>query len=99
LVPAVSFSYISGGLSSALLVAGAYLIIHQFEVFLFTPLIVKRVVGLSPLVVILSALIGFELAGIWGVVIAIPIAVIVMEIMNDLEKRKTIVRASVGDKK
>jgi len=99
LVPAVSFSYISGGASSAFLVAGAYLIIHQFEVFLFTPLIVKRVVGLSPLVVIISALIGFELAGIWGVVIAIPIAVIVMEIMNDLEKRKTIVRARVGEKK
>jgi predicted PurR-regulated permease PerM len=99
LVPAASFSYISGGLSSALLVAGAYLIIHQFEVFLFTPLIVKRVVGLSPLVVILSALIGFELAGIWGVVIAIPIAVIVMEIMNDLEKRKTRARAGILEKK
>ncbi len=99
LVPAASFSYISGGVSSALLVAGAYLIIHQFEVFLFTPLIVNRVVGLSPLVVILSVLIGFELAGIWGVVLAIPVAVIIMEIMNDLEKRKTMARASLSDRK
>lgn len=99
LVPAASFSYISGGISSALLVAGAYGIIHQFEVFLFTPLIVNRVVGLSPLVVILSVLIGFELAGIWGVVLAIPAAVIMMEIMNDLEKKKIMRREALESHK
>lgn len=88
LVPAVSFSYISGGIPDALMVAGAYLIIHQFEVFLFTPLIVKRVVGLSPLVVILAVLIGFELSGFWGIVLSIPVAVFVMELIGDLEKRK-----------
>ncbi len=88
LIPAVSFSYISGGISDALMVSGAYLIIHQFEVFLFTPLIIKRVVGLSPLVVILSILIGFELAGFWGIVLSIPVAVFVMELMNDIEKQK-----------
>lgn len=92
LVPAVSFSYLDGGVSSALLVAGAYLIIHQFEVFIFTPLVVNRVVGLSPLVVILSVLIGFELAGIWGIFLAIPVAVVIMEIMNDAEKRKIMIR-------
>ena len=70
------------------MVAGAYLIIHQFEVFLFTPLIIKNVVGLSPLVVILAALIGFELGGFWGLVLAIPVAVFIMELMSDLEKRK-----------
>ncbi len=98
LVPAAALSYFSGGIGSALSVTGAYMIIHQFEVFLFTPLVVKRVVGLSPLVVILSVLVGFELAGVWGVFLAIPVAVIIMEIMNDIEKRKTIVRAGVDAK-
>lgn len=88
LIPAVSFSYLSGGLRDALMVGGVYLIIHQFESFLFSPLIIKRVVGISPLMVILSVLIGFELGGFWGVVLAIPVAVLVMEIMNDLEKDK-----------
>ncbi len=87
-IPAVAFSYLSGGVSSALLVVGAYLIIHQFEVFLFTPLIIRRVVGLSPLIIILSVLAGFELAGFWGIVLSIPSAVVIMELMNDLEKRK-----------
>lgn len=88
MVPALSFSYISGGLSSSLMVLGAYLIIHQFEVYLLTPLIVKRVTGLSPLVVILAVLVGYELGGFWGLILAIPVAVAVMEFTNDIEKKK-----------
>ena len=70
-IPAIAFSYLSGGVSSALMVGGAYLILHQFEAFLFTPLIIKGIVGLSPLVVILAILFGFELGGFWGLVLAI----------------------------
>jgi len=98
LIPAISFSYLSGGMSSALMVAGAYLIIHQFEIFLFNPLIVKRVVGLSPLVVILSILIGLELAGFWGIILAIPTAVVLMEFMNDVEKDKIFIRTKNEEK-
>ncbi len=89
LIPAVSVSYLSGGIASGAMVAGAYLIIHQFEVFLFTPIIIKHAVGLSPLVIILAILIGYELGGVWGMVLAIPLAVFVMELVSDLEKRKT----------
>ncbi|MES3032165.1 MAG: AI-2E family transporter [Patescibacteria group bacterium] len=96
LIPAFSFSYLSDGISSALMVAGAYLIIHQFEVFLFAPLIIKKIVGLSPIVIILSVLIGFELGGIWGGVLAIPLAVIVMEFLSDIEKNKTLARTQHG---
>ncbi|MEK9181952.1 MAG: AI-2E family transporter [Patescibacteria group bacterium] len=92
LIPAFSFSFISGGIGSALTVTGAYLIIHQFEVFLFAPLIIKRIVGLSPIVIILSALIGFELSGFWGMLLAIPVAIIVMEFLDDIEKDKTLAR-------
>ncbi|TSC78072.1 MAG: Uncharacterized protein G01um101424_206 [Parcubacteria group bacterium Gr01-1014_24] len=94
LIPAFTFSYLSGGIGSALMVTGAYVIVHQFEVFLFAPLIIKKIVGLSPIVIILSALIGFELGGFWGVVLAIPVAVIVMEFLSDIEKDKTLARTS-----
>ena len=94
MIPAFSFSYISGGFASALMVTGAYLIIHQFEVFLFAPLIIKKVVVLSPIVIILSVLIGFELGGFWGAVLAIPIAIIVMEYLGDVEKNKTLARTT-----
>lgn len=92
LVPAVSFSYLSGGISTALMVLGAYLIIHQFEVYLFSPLVIKKVTGLSPLVIILAVLIGLELGGFWGLLLSIPGALLFMEIMNDVEKHKTTLR-------
>lgn len=92
LIPAFSFSYLSGGISSGLLVSGAYMIIHQFEVFLFSPLIIKKVVGLSPIVIILSILVGFELSGFWGSILSIPVAVVVMEFLSDLEKDKILAR-------
>ena len=99
LIPAVYFSYLSGGLSSALVVTGAYTILHQFEVFLFSPLVIKNVVGLSPLVVIIAALVGFELGGFWGLVLAIPVAVFVMELLGDIEKHKTFNRTTNDETK
>jgi len=88
LIPAVYFSYLSGGTSSAIAVAFAYIILHQFEVFLFSPLVIHNIVGISPLVVIIAALVGFKLCGIWGLVLAIPVSVFVMEFLGDLEKNK-----------
>ena len=91
-VPAIALSYLDGGVSTSLMVAAAYFIVHQFEVFLFAPIIIKKIVGLSPIVIILSVLIGFEVASFWGAVIAIPVAVFVMELVSDIEKRKALAR-------
>jgi predicted PurR-regulated permease PerM len=97
-IPAVSFSYLSGGFSTALMVAGAYLIIHQFEVYLFSPLIIKKATGLSPLIIILSVLVGFELGGFWGLILAIPGAMLMMELLNDVEKHKNFSRTKNDEK-
>ena len=94
MIPVISFSYISDGFGSALMVAGAYIIIHEFDVFLFTPLIIKKIVGLSPIVIILAVVAGFELGSFWGSILAIPVAVIVMEFLSDLEKDKILARTN-----
>lgn len=94
LIPAFSFSYVSGGVASALMVTGSYIIVHQFEVFLFAPLIIKKIVGLSPIVIILSVVVGFELGGIWGAILAIPLTVIVMEYLSDIERDKSLARGN-----
>jgi predicted PurR-regulated permease PerM len=88
IVPAVSFAYLHGGISLALIVCGFYLIVQQFENYFIQPLVVRRVIGISPLVVILSLLIGAKLAGFWGLVLAMPIAVALMEYLSDVEKKK-----------
>lgn len=92
LIPAASLAFLSNGISGVFIVAGSYIIVHIFENVLITPLIIQGIVGVSPLVVILSILVGYELAGFWGLIIAIPIAVVVLEFMNDVEKRKIMIR-------
>jgi len=87
-IPAVGFAYIDGGLTLGAITAGFYIILQQFENYLIAPLVVKKVIGISPLVVILSVLIGSTLAGFWGLILAIPCAVFVFEFLDDIEKKK-----------
>lgn len=89
IIPAALFAFMDGGITMSVLTAGLFLILHQFENYLIYPLIVKNVIGISPLVVILSVLIGGHLASFWGVVLAIPCAVFLLEFLDDVEKRKT----------
>jgi len=82
------FGFLDGGITMALLSFGLYFILHQFESYLIYPLIIKKVIGISPFVVILSIIIGAELAGFLGVILAIPVAVCLLEILDDIEKKK-----------
>ncbi len=93
-IPGVVFAYLDGGVTLSLMVAALYLILGQFESYLIYPLIVKKATGISPLVVILSLLVGATLAGFWGVVLAVPSAVCLLEFVNDLEKKKVLSRTS-----
>ncbi len=87
-VPAVAASYNDGGTSPALVVAGLYLIIHQFENHLIYPLVVKKIVGVPPILVILSLLVGWKLAGFLGIILSVPAASLLIEFVNDIEKKR-----------
>lgn len=82
------FAYSSGGIAMAVKVFFLYTIVQQFENYLIAPLIVNKVIGVSPLVVILSLLIGAQLAGLWGLLLGIPVAVCLLEYFSDIEKGK-----------
>lgn len=87
-IPAVTLSFASGGISLALMVLALYIVIQQLEGYLIAPLVVNKVTGVSPLIVILAVLIGVKLAGFWGLLLAVPVAVTIVEYINDLEKRR-----------
>lgn len=87
-VPAIAVGFAGGGVTPALLVLGLYLIVQQFESQLIYPLVVKKVVGVPPIISILALVIGAKLAGFLGLLLAVPIAAILMEIFNDLEKTR-----------
>jgi predicted PurR-regulated permease PerM len=57
----------------ALSVIALYIITHQAENNIVVPLIMKKSVGLSPLITILALLIGGKLAGLVGAVLGVPI--------------------------
>ncbi len=94
-VPAVLIAVVNDSVTSGLLVIGLYIIIHQFENHLLYPLVVRKIVGISPIVVILALVIGFKLAGFLGVLLAVPIASALMEYINDLEEDKRLYKKSL----
>lgn len=87
-VPAILVAFGSVGVGTALLLVGLYIIIYQFESQLFYPLVVKKIVGVSPIVVILALVIGAKLAGILGAIIAVPLSAALMEYVHDIQKSK-----------
>ncbi len=87
-IPAVLFAFADGGLTLALIVTGLFLIIQQFESQLIYPLVVKKVVGVPPIISILALVIGGKLAGFLGIILSVPVATFFIELLEDIERRK-----------
>jgi len=86
-IPAVLVAF-SVSPFTALLVAIGYIAIQQTENYLITPLVMKKAVGLNPVVIILSLLIGAKLAGVLGVILAVPTATAVGVYLKDVFNNK-----------
>jgi len=85
---AVAVGYSNGGVALGAIVAGLYIVLNQFESNLIYPLIVKKVVGIPPLLVIVALIAGYTLAGFLGAILAVPVAAVVLEFISDFDKRK-----------
>ncbi len=60
-----------------------YIIIQKTEGYVLVPKIMEKTIGTSPLVVLLSLLIGFKLAGILGLLLAVPLAGAAMVVIHE----------------
>ena len=70
-------------------VAALYFVIQQLENHLIVPQVMKRAVGLNPLVVILAIAIGSKLLGLAGALLAVTLAVVGQIIVTEIiEERK-----------
>ncbi len=87
-LPAVALAFSDGGVTGALFVIGLYVVVQQFEAHLIYPLVVKKVVGVPPLLVILALLVGAKLAGFLGILLSVPIAAAIQEFVSDIQKTK-----------
>lgn len=73
----------------AIIIIITYLIIQQLENNLIVPKVMEKAVGLSPLVVILSLMIGGSLMGVLGALIAVPIAASIQVVLQDLHEHNS----------
>lgn len=87
-IPALFVAYTWGGLTALIIVAVIYVVIQQIEGNIIYPLVVKKMVGVPPTVAIIALVVGGTLAGFLGVLISIPVATAVMELIADFEERK-----------
>jgi predicted PurR-regulated permease PerM len=63
-------------------------VIQQLESHVIVPQVMKKVVGLNPIVVILALLIGAKLGGSFGAILSIPIATSLSVFVGDLIEKK-----------
>ncbi len=71
-------------------VIAAFTMIQQIENHIVSPILMKKFVGLPPVLVLLSLVVGAKLWGFLGSVLVIPLAGIVFEFVKEfLHRRKT----------
>lgn len=82
-VPAVVLAYLAAP-ALAVKVIIFYLVVQQFENQIIVPKIMGHVIDLHPIAVIISLLIGGQLFGVAGMMLAVPVAAIVKVLLNHL---------------
>jgi predicted PurR-regulated permease PerM len=70
--------------TAAIVMAVFFLVYQQLENHLLQPAVQSRTVKLNPLTVLVSALIGVELGGFLGALLAIPVAGVITVIIRDV---------------
>ena len=72
----------------AVFVLGAFILIQQIEGNILNPVLSKKFIGLPPVLVLISLIVGAKLWGILGAILAIPLAGIFFEFIRDFLRRK-----------
>ncbi len=67
----------------------AFYVIQQLEGNILTPILTKKIVGVPPVIVLISLVVGGKVFGFLGAIFAIPVAGILYEFLKEyLEKKK-----------
>jgi predicted PurR-regulated permease PerM len=82
-IPAFFFALIQSP-ALAVGVVVLYILIQKIEGYVLVPKVMQKAVGASPLVILLSLLIGFKLAGIVGLLLAVPVASALLVVIEEL---------------
>jgi len=65
-----------------------FILIQQCENYLITPQVMRKAVGLNPVIVIIAMMIGAKIAGIAGIIIAVPVTTALSVMIGDILKHR-----------
>lgn len=82
-IPAVAVAFLYS-IPAGIAVLVFYVIYQQIENHILQPTIMSRTVSIKPLVVFISVLLGVELYGLLGALLAIPVAGVVKEVGSEV---------------
>ena len=86
-IPAVFVAFVQFP-TLALFVIVLYVFIQQVENYVLVPKIMGRTVGANPLVILVAVLMGFKIAGIIGMLLAVPIVAATSVLISDLRVKR-----------
>ena len=96
-VPGVLVGFLQGGLTYGIVVAVMYLIVQQIESNVIYPLVMRKVLDVPPLVVIIALIVGAKSGGFLGVLLSVPVAVTLTEVMNDIGRNRILAREKIRE--
>ncbi len=98
-IPATIMGFVDGGATTGLFTIGLFVIIQQFENHLIYPLVVRKVVGIPPILVIIALIVGAKLAGFLGIILSVPVSAALKEFIDDIQRKKEIERQNLAQQK
>ncbi len=88
MIPAVLIALMQGP-STAAIVAGLYIVIQVVESNFITPMVQQKLISIPPALIISAQLLISPLTGGWGLVLATPLMLIVMILVQELYLKHT----------
>jgi predicted PurR-regulated permease PerM len=73
----------------AVVVAGVYIVLQFVEGSVLVPIVMRNTIGISPLLVLVSLLVGAAAGGFVGAFLAVPIAASIEIVLSRLQARET----------
>ena len=89
-IPAIIVGFFEGGFIVMITVLVFYLILQNIGAYFINPKIMNKVVGIPVIVVVISVIVGGQLFGFLGIILAVPLSAVLMEFISDIEKRQEI---------
>lgn len=87
MIPALLVAFMQGPTTTGL-VAGLYILVQFAESNFITPLIQKKLIQIPPALIIIAQLFVGSLTGIWGIILATPLMVVILILVKELYVKK-----------